>query len=463
MPLAPGDAQGAQGGPPVAIRVSHVSKRYRIYRRQIDRLAEWVTRRPRHRPFWALRDVSFTVGSGEIVGVIGRNGAGKTTLLRLLTGISAPTEGEIDVNHKMSAILELGSGFHPEFSGRDNVFLGGAVLGMEEDEIRRKYDAIVAFAELGPYMDMPFKTYSLGMQARLSFSVAISVEPEILIVDEALAAGDSAFIAKCFERIREICASGATVLFVSHNTYLVQRLCRRALWIDGGRIAGDGDPATVCRDYEAALRAQEYEQRAARNARELSRFSDSATPLEAAAGDHRAAPPGGATGGSSGHVWGTGEIRLTAVELVGPRPAQTVFTSGEPLTIRVAYEGTAPYDDLAAVLLITRTDGVAACALDCREAGLTLPPLYGGGSFEVRLDPLLLGPGRYFLSPHIYRDRQGVVGADDVLVYHDRLYEFQVERPGRPYDVALEQPATWRHATAGEAQGRGSRRPAAGG
>src|SRR5262249_36012056 len=157
------------------------------------------------------------------------NGAGKTTLLRLLTGISAPTEGEIEVNYRMSAILELGSGFHPEFSGRENVFLGGAVLGMEEAEIRRKYDAIVDFAELGPFMEMPFKTYSLGMQARLSFAVAIAVEPEVLIIDEALAAGDSAFIAKCFERIRQICASGATVLFVSHNTYLVQRLCGRAL------------------------------------------------------------------------------------------------------------------------------------------------------------------------------------------------------------------------------------------
>jgi lipopolysaccharide transport system ATP-binding protein len=411
---------------------------------------EWVTRRARHRPFWALRDVSFDVARGEIVGVIGRNGAGKTTLLRLLTGISQPTSGEIDVNYRMSAILELGSGFHPEFNGRENVFLGGAVLGMSDDEIRRKYDSIVAFAELGPYMDMPYRTYSLGMQARLAFSVAISVEPEILIIDEALAAGDNAFIAKCFERIRQICASGATVLFVSHNTYLVQRLCQRALWLESGRLAGDGDPALVCREYEAALRAHASAQREARRQEELGRFSD-APPADGAA---PTIPAGRRSNGASdgvpgriaegSHVWGTGELRFADVELLGPdgRPAYT-FSSGAPMTVRLHYAGQAPYDDLAAVILITRDDGIAACTLDCREAGLYLPPLDGAGCFEVLMDPLLLGRGRYYLSPHIYRDRYGIAAPDDVLVYHDRRYEFEVERPGRPYDVALEQPSRW--------------------
>ena len=297
-----------------AIVVRGVGKRYRVYRRQSDRLAEWITRRPRHRPFWALRDVSFDVQRGEIVGVIGRNGAGKSTLLRLLTGISLPTEGEIDVFHRMSAILELGSGFHPEFSGRENVFLGGAVLGMEEEEIRRKYQSIVDFAELGPFMDLPFKTYSLGMQARLSFAVAISVDPEILIIDEALAAGDSAFIAKCFERIKEICASGATVLFVSHNTYLVQRLCRRALWLEGGRLAGDGDPALVCRDYEAALRVHEAAEREAVARR---RFQDEALAPEAAGWRGRPARRGARLGHGGGALRAGGGARPRT----GARPA----------------------------------------------------------------------------------------------------------------------------------------------
>ena len=418
-----------------AISVRHVSKRYEVYQRQSDRLMELLTRRPRHRPFWALRDVSFDVAPGEIVGVIGRNGAGKTTMLRLMTGVSAPTAGEIDVNYRMSAILELGSGFHPDFTGRENVYLGGAVLGMDEDEVRRKYDSIVDFAELGAYMELPYKTYSLGMQARLAFAVAISVEPEIMVIDEALAAGDSAFIAKCFERIRAICESGATVLFVSHNTYLVQRLCRRALWIEAGELAGDGAPSQVCRDYEAVLRRAE--QNEARALLDRRRFSDQP-------------PTGGDTPPPAPHVWGTGELALTSVEIVGPDGSTPeVAYAGEPLTIRLAYEGNAPYDDLAVVVLFTRTDGVAACSLDAREAGLSIPPLKGAGTFEITLDPLLLGRGRYALSPHVYRDRDGLGAPSDVLVYHDRTHDLWVERRGRPYDVAVEQPARWKHTPAG--------------
>ncbi|MGI8422860.1 MAG: ABC transporter ATP-binding protein [Chloroflexota bacterium] len=440
---------------PLALSVQHVSKRYRLYQRHQDRVLELLSRRPAHRPFWALRDVSFDVQRGEIVGIVGRNGAGKTTLLRLITGISAPTEGEIDINYRMSAILDLGSGFHPDFTGRENVFLGGAVLGMDEDEIRRKYEGIVAFSELGSYMDIPFRTYSLGMQARLSFSVAISVEPEILIIDEALAAGDAYFVGKCFERIRRICESGATVLFVSHNSYLVQRLCRRALWIHDGRLAGDGEPAIICRDYEAALRQHDAEQLNGKNFTALERFADLPPAEDAAAHDSEAANARGAPAATSvflgahsgtGNVWGTGEVRLTSVQVTGPddEPASVVF-SGEPVTIRLGYEGNAAYSDLAVVVLVTRADGVASCTLDAREAGLTIPPLRGRGTFEITLDPLLLGRGRYFLAPHIYRDRYGFASQADVLTFHDRAYELQVERRGRPYDVAVEQPARWRH------------------
>jgi lipopolysaccharide transport system ATP-binding protein len=273
------------------------------------------------------------------------------------------------------------------------------------------------------------------MQARLCFAVAISVEPEILIIDEALAAGDSAFIAKCFERIRQICASGATVLFVSHNTYLVQRLCGRALWIDSGRLVADGEPALVCRDYEASQRQQERERREANARAERHRFSDD--------GEARGPAPPAA---GRAHVWGTGELRFTAVELLDARgrPAHTVY-AGDRLTIRLRYEGEAPYDDLAVVVQIVRADGVVACGLDAREAGLNPAGLHGPGTFEVTLDPVLLGRGRYFVSPHVYRDRDGVVAHDDVLVFHDRLYELDVERRGRPYDVAVEQPARWRH------------------
>ena len=416
-----------------AVSVAGVSKRYRVYVRPIDRVVEMVTRRPRHRPYWALRDVSFEIARGEILGLVGRNGAGKTTLLRLLTGVTLPTTGVIDIRHRMAAILELGSGFHPEFTGRENVFLGGAVVGMDDDEIRQKYESIVEFAELGPYMDMPFKTYSLGMQARLSFAVASSVDPEILIIDEALGAGDGAFIAKCFERIRQICDSGATVIFVSHNTYLVQRLCRRAIWLDQGRMVADGDPATIVRDYEALLRSVAQDEAMARNRAALARFEDAP-----------AIPTATPTRSALSHRWGTGEVRFTSVDVLGPDglPTTSVF-SGDRAQVRLQYEGRVADHDLALVVTVHREDGVVAATFDAREAGVKFGPVDGMGEAMLTLDPVLLGQGRYFLSPHIYRDRFGLSRPDDVLDFHDRLYEVVVTRPGRTYEVAMEHPATW--------------------
>jgi lipopolysaccharide transport system ATP-binding protein len=422
-----------------AISMAGVSKRYRVYARPIDRVVDMITGRSRHRPYWALRDVSFDIARGEILGLVGRNGAGKTTLLRLLTGVTLPTTGTIDIRHRMAAILELGSGFHPEFTGRENVFLGGAVMGMDDDEIRKKYDSIVAFSELGPYMDMPFKTYSLGMQARLSFSVASSVDPEILIIDEALGAGDGAFIAKCFERIRQICDSGATVIFVSHNTYLVQRLCRRAIWLDQGRLVADGDPATIVRDYEALLRSVAQDEALARNLAAMARFEDA--PV---------APEPTHVRSALSHRWGTGEVRFTSVAVLGPdgMPTTSVF-SGERAQVRLRYEGRAPDRDLALVVTVHREDGVVAATFDAREAGVAFGPVDGTGEATLTLDPVLFGQGRYFLSPHIYRDRFGLARPHDVLDFHDRAYELVVTRPGRTYEVALEHPATWELAPAG--------------
>lgn len=418
----------------VAISLEGVSKAYRAYRRQWDRVREWLGGGPRHRLVWALRNVTLDVRLGEIIGIIGRNGAGKTTLLRLISGITLPTSGSIDVRYRLATILELGTGFHPEFTGRENIHLGGAILGLTRGEIDARFGWITTFAELGDDLDLPFRTYSLGMQARLTFAVAASVEPDILLIDEALAAGDAYFMGKCFARIREICAGGSTVLFVSHNTYVVQHLARRALWIDGGQIVLDGDPAEVCREYDAAIRAQEAVQLAAAN-------------VGAGGGGPRAGNEldlSVQVGGERLYTFGTKEVRLTGVELLGAdgRPA-TVFYSGEPMTIRLHYQGSGPYEDLCAAVLVTRPDGVAACTASTCDAGMHLPELQGKGYMEVTLDPLLLGRGRYYVSPHLYRDRP-LPSRDDVLDYHDRLYQFQVERRGRPYDVALEQPARWR-------------------
>ena len=192
--------------------------------------------------FWALREVSFRVAVGEVIGIVGRNGAGKSTLLKILSRITAPTEGWVELDGRVSSLLEVGTGFHPELTGRENVFLNGAILGMFQSEIRRKFDAIVAFAELEQFIDTPVKHYSSGMFVRLAFSVAAHLEPEILIVDEVLSVGDLHFRNRCLGRMQDLRNEGRTVLFVSHDMTSVRQLCTRALLLDAGHVAEDGSP-----------------------------------------------------------------------------------------------------------------------------------------------------------------------------------------------------------------------------
>jgi lipopolysaccharide transport system ATP-binding protein len=199
--------------------------------------------------FWALRDVSFDIPRGEVVGIIGRNGAGKSTLLKILSEITEPTEGRVEIRGRVASLLEVGTGFHPELSGRENVYLNGAILGMKRAEIERKFDEIVAFAEVAKFIDTPVKHYSSGMYLRLAFAVAAHLEQEILIVDEVLAVGDAAFQKKCLSKMAGVAKEGRTVLFVSHNMPAITRLCQRALHLDGGRLVRDGKPHQVVKAY----------------------------------------------------------------------------------------------------------------------------------------------------------------------------------------------------------------------
>lgn len=233
-----------------------LGKTYRRYGRPLDRAFEWLGNGDRHEPFHAVQDVSFDVEPGESLGIVGDNGAGKSTLLAMLAGLTAPSRGDLAVYGRVGAILELGAGFHGEFTGRENVFLAGQAHGLAREEVDRRVARIVDFAELGEFIDQPVRTYSSGMFLRLGFAIATSFDPDILVVDEALAVGDQHFQAKCAERIDRFVRGGGTLLFCSHNLYQVKKLCQRALWLEHGRVVRYGPAAAVCDEYADRSRAR---------------------------------------------------------------------------------------------------------------------------------------------------------------------------------------------------------------
>jgi teichoic acid transport system ATP-binding protein len=311
-----------------AIAVDGVSKMYRIYDRPSLRLLEAFhpLRRKYHREFWALKDVSLTVKRGETVGIIGVNGSGKSTLLQLVCGILRPTRGEVRAHGRISTLLELGSGFNPEFTGRENVYLQGAILAMPRREIDRRFDAIAAFADIGGFLDQPVKTYSTGMLVRLAFSIAINVQPEILVVDEALSVGDVFFQAKCFHRMEELRRSGVTILLVSHEMNTVRTLCDRVVLLDAGEVVHEGEPRAAIETYfkrRAQLMGSVDLASAVPSRRAKDAVVPDATPIEAQAGALR---------------YGNGKARLVEYSANGRRNCREISVpSGGELDVTLTH------------------------------------------------------------------------------------------------------------------------------
>ena len=381
----------------LAIHVDHVSKQFHLgtqfsYMRFSETLLgagrsllhaprKWLGRDPVEltstRDIWALRDVSFEVSQGEVLGIIGRNGAGKSTLLKVLSHITRPTKGRIGVAGRVGSLLEVGTGFHPELTGRENIFLNGSVLGMTRSEVRRKFDEIVAFAEVDEFLDTPVKRYSSGMYVQLAFAVAAHLEPEILVVDEVLAVGDARFQQKCLGKMGDVSKSGRTVLFVSHNMTAISGLCSRAIWLEAGQVKTDGTVKdTVAQYLTAAL--------------------ESSLSCQWSIDDAPA----------------TDKVRLDSVRIV-PEQQTDLISTDTPFTIETKFERFENSGTLNISAMLYTSDGV--CAFNAISPSDDSPP----GRYTARLQV----PGN-FLNDGIYRlrlalvcDLQPQVNIEDILMF----------------------------------------------
>jgi ABC-type polysaccharide/polyol phosphate transport system ATPase subunit len=437
-----------------AIEVARVSKIYRRFshRKQFATLKSALLSRSlikNLRPdetFTALNDVSLTVPRGRTLGVIGRNGSGKSTLLKLVAGITKPSQGTVKVNGRISALIELGAGFHPEISGRENVFINGIMLGLTKREVARRFDEIVEFAEMKEFIDAPVKNYSSGMYMRLGFAVAIHVDPDVLLVDEVLAVGDEGFTHKCLDKFAEFKRRGKTILLVTHSLGMVERFCDEALWLDAGRIKGSGDPKRIVGAYLTDIEQREERELASGDARARESASAASVspdePSSAVLPDNpieTASAPADMFRATEGR-WGSREVEITDVILAaGNGEAGHVFHSGERMDIRMRLRAPLPVDDFVLGIGIFNAEGVCCYGTNTSVEQLVAQRLSGDAEATFSISSLDLVEGTYKLDVAVHK-------LDGYPYdYHRLLYTFRVK--SRTKDVGIYRPRhTWRFA-----------------
>jgi ABC-2 type transport system ATP-binding protein len=385
--------------PPPALEVQNVTKTFKVHHERATSLKQFVAMggRNRYETFYALREVSFDVAEGEALGIIGHNGSGKSTMLKCMAGILRPNAGSIVARKRMAALLELGAGFTPELSGRENIFLNAAILGMSRRDIARRFDAIVEFSGLENFIDSPVMNYSSGMYVRLAFAVAINVDPEMLLIDEILAVGDVTFQQKCMEKFVEFRQDGRTLVLVTHDLTNVRNFCDRAIWIDQGRVRGEGDPADLVDEYTESMLGGEGE--------------------------------GGSEQGLEPTRRGSGEIRIERAELLVDGQATRHSRTGDEVVLRLHWTADQPVRTPVFSVRIASLGGAILSAPSTKDVGAIPDSLEGSGAVELRIPDLSFLPGAYLVHTevtglarqHVYDHLQNALGFD-VL-------------PGTPYET----------------------------
>jgi len=381
------------------IELRQVSKRFRTHREARRSFQESFIRlfqgqHEREPEFWSLQDVSFCIDQGDCVGIIGPNGSGKSTLLKLITGILEPTCGDVLINGRIASLLELGAGFHPELTGRENIFLNGSVYGLTRRQMQQREPAIVEFADLGDFIDAPIKHYSSGMYVRLGFAVAIHVVPDLLLVDEVLAVGDAVFQHKCLDSIQKFRNHGGTMLLVSHDLDTIQSICDRAIWLEHGQIKALGRPTDVAMAYLSGVAEQEEDKAGTQPLPDL----------------------------AEGRRWGSGKMQITRVELCdGAGVPRKVFANGEGFQARLHYRTRDLVKAPVFGLAIYSQTGVHICGPNTEYGGFHIPAVEGEGVVIYRVPELNLLEGAFLVSVAVVD-----AGTSETLDYHDRVYSFRV-------------------------------------